>query len=51
MEDMKEIRVTVDLQHTEFVIEVEEDAMAKHIGALAWCSAINVLNVSWREEK
>lgn len=49
--EMKEIRVNVDLQHTEFVIEVEEDADAKHIGALAWSAAINVLNVSWREGK
>lgn len=34
---MKEIRV--------------RDASAKHIGALAWGAAMNVLNVSWREEK
>lgn len=48
---MKEIRVTVELEHREFVMEVEEDASAQHISELAWGAAMNLLNVSWREEK
>lgn len=51
MEDMRKIRVTVELEHREFIAEVEDDVSAKHISELAWIGAINVLNVSWREEK
>lgn len=51
MEDMRKIRVKIELEHKELVIEVDENLTAGHICELAWCAAMNAIDVNWRDEK